>query len=111
MFNPLILLLLFAIPLYVIVTWYYNKAMDTCPKYKYVYKPANRTFIEEENNPISVYKLYQNMFFQPSLPTSKGYTGNFTPITGTINPYIHGGIPTTETGMVKESNNFLNQGA
>jgi hypothetical protein len=80
-----------------------------CPKYKYEYKPAVRTFIEEQTQPPSVYKMYSDMFYKPSLSTSKGYTGyQYNIRGGTVNPFPLGGLPTTDIGTVRESDNYLN---
>ncbi len=113
MFEPLIIIIIFGTTLYILASWIYKKQLATCPKFKYVYKPAVKTFVEEQTQPPSVYKLYSDMFYKPSLPTSRGYTGmqyNFTG--GTINPLIPlGGLPTTDLGTVRESDDYLNTGA
>lgn len=112
MFEPLVLLLIIGWALYVIATWIYKREIALCPKYKYIYKPAIRTFTEDQTQPASVYKMYSDMFYKPSLPTSRGYTGmqyNFTG--GTIDALQPlGGLPTTDLGTVRESDAFLNPG-
>lgn len=110
MFESLVVLLIIGGVLYIMGTWLYKREIATCPKYRYVYRPAVRTFVEEETEPPSVYKMYSDMFYKPSLPTSRGYTGfqyNFTG--GTVNPLLPlGGLPTTDIGTVRESDNYLN---
>jgi hypothetical protein len=110
MFEPFIVFLILAAALFVVGSWLYSREVKRCPKYRYVYKPAFRTFVEEQTQPASVFRIYADMFYKPSLPTFRGFTGmerNFNG--GTINPFLLGGLPTTDLGTVRESDSFLNQ--
>lgn len=110
MFEPLIVLLVFGAALYVIGTWIYKRQQSRCPKYEYVYKPAVRTFTEEQSAPPSVFKMYQDMFYKGPIPTSRDNSDQTFSSTrgGTINPFVLGGLPTTDLGTVRESDNYLN---
>jgi len=109
MFKPLIFFLISFAVLYIVGTWIVKRQQATCPKYRYEYKPAVRTFVEEQTQPPSVYKMYSDMFYKPSVGTSKEHDGyQYNMRGGTINPFPLGGLPTTDLGSVRESNDFLN---
>lgn len=109
MFEPLIFLTISFAVLYIVGTWIVKRQQSKCPKYKYVYKPSVRTFTEEQTQPPSVYKMYSDMFYKPSVGTSKDNVGyQYNMRGGTVNPFPLGGLPTTDLGTVRESNDFLN---
>ena len=92
---------------YLTTSWVDKRRDARCQKYKYEYKPHVRTFIEEQTQPASVFKMYKNMFWQES-PWVSTHANPQAQSTGRINPFILGALPTTDIGTVKESNNYLN---
>lgn len=107
MFGTLVLLTIGGFFVYVITTWIYKRQHATCPKYQYIYKPAIRSFIEEQTQPPSVFKMHQDMFWKQS-PWVSTHENPMEKSTGYINPFIHGGLPETDLGTTRESTNFLN---
>ncbi len=107
MFGSLIIITIIAVTAYVIGTWIYKREYATCPKYQYIYRPAMRSFIEEQTAPPSVFKMHQDMFYQQS-PWVSTHENPMEKSTGYINPMILGGLPGTDLGTTRESTNFLN---
>jgi len=88
-------------------SWIDKRRDAHCQKYKYEFRPYVRTFVEEQTQPASVFKMYKNMFWQES-PWVSTHANPQEKSTGRINPFIFGGLPKTEIGTVKESDDFLN---
>ncbi len=93
---------------YIIATWLAKRANRHCPKYRYIYKPQARTFVEEQNDPASVYKMYEDLFTQVG-PWSSTWSNPYERDKGGLNPFILGGLATTDlASSTRESQNFLN---
>ena len=92
----------------VLGTWINKRRLSRCTKYKYVYRPSVRTFTEEQTEPVSVFKMYQDMFWQqsPWISTEANPMENHN---GYINPFVWGELPKTDLGTVRESHDFLNR--
>lgn len=94
--------------LYVIGTWLTKRNARHCPKYRYLYKPQPRTFIEEQTDAPSVFRTYQDMFYKVG-PWSSTWVNPNEKDVGGINPFILGGLPeAVVAGTNRESDNFLN---
>ena len=93
--------------LYVIVTYTLKVQLRKCDKVRYEYRVGNRTFQEEQRNPVSPLGLYKNMFYKMTPWWSA--TGNASYIKdGTIQPFSWQGLPKSEVLQEGESNNFVN---
>lgn len=100
-------MLIAAIGLVIIGGWAWRHERRSCPKYRYVYKPYVRTFTEEQTEPASVFKMYQDMFWKQS-PWVSTWSNPAQATRGYINPFVWGDLPTTDLGTVRESNDFVN---
>lgn len=107
MFAALILLTIGSLFAYIVGTWLLKRQAALCPKYKYVYRPAARSFIEEQTQPPSVFKIHQDMFWKQS-PWVSTHENPAENANGYINPFVLGGLPGTDLGTTRESTNFLN---
>jgi len=81
--------------LYVTATYVKKKQLERCPKVKYVYRPSVRTFTEEQEQPVSVYGLYKNMFWKFG-PFSSTFHQSAQLNLGGIQPYSWAGLPKNE---------------
>lgn len=107
MLGFMALALIVLLVVYVIGGWIERRREAGCPKYRYVYRPSVRTFTEEQQQPASVFKMYQNMFWSQSpWVTTTAHPSEFS--RGLINPMVWGGLPKTDVGTVRESDDFVN---
>ena len=107
MLGSIVLLTMGITLVYIIGTWLQKRQKATCAKYKYVYRPAARSFIEEQTQHPSVFKMYQDMFWKQS-PWVSTHANPMEKSTGYINPFILGELPGTDLGTARESSNFMN---
>ena len=106
MLGGVIVVSIIAAIMYVTGTWLMKRYQRTCPKYRYVYRPQPKTFLEQQAEPASVFKMYKDMFWKRS-PWIDDYVESTT-TRGVINPFVLGNLPTTEVGTVRESDFFFN---
>jgi hypothetical protein len=107
MLGFLVLALMTLMVTYVIGGWFERRRAARCPKYKYVYRPYVRTFTEEQQQPSSVFKMYQDMFWKQSpWVSTTAHPSEFS--RGYINPFVWGNLPKTDLGTVRESDDFVN---
>ena len=78
-----------------------------CAKYRYVYRPYVRTFVEEQTQAPSVFKMYKDMFWRQS-PWVTTHANPEDKSTGYINPFVWGNLPKTDLGEERESDNYVN---
>jgi hypothetical protein len=78
-----------------------------CKKYRYVYRPYVKTFVEEQTQAPSVFKMYKDMFWQQS-PWVSTHANPEEKSTGRINPFVWGGLPKTDLGTERESDDYVN---
>lgn len=94
--------------LYVLGSWFYQRAASKCLTTLPVYRYQPSTFQQEQQEPPSVFKTYSDMFWNQT--PWLGFVGSQSSNKGLINPFILGGLPTTsQTGTTRESNSFLNK--
>jgi hypothetical protein len=109
MLEFLSLLIIFGGALYFLGTWVMSRFDNQCQKYKYLYRTQPRTFVEQQQEPDSVFAMYKDLFWKVSPVTSKwSGTARGEIQNGSINPFILGELPETPIGTVRESNDFLN---
>lgn len=107
MLGSLALFTLIAMLVFLLAGWVKRREARKCPKVKWVYRPAVRSFTEEQTEPVSVFKLYKDMFWQQS-PWTTTHANPQEFSRGYINPFVWGELPTTDVGTVRESNDFHN---
>lgn len=105
MLGALIIFGLMAVSIWLFGAWLLKRQCPSKPP-RIVYKRVPRTFIDEQLHQPSVFKMYSSMFWkqEPWLGFVESQSSN----KGIINPMILGGLPTTSTGNVRESNSFIN---
>jgi len=107
MLNFFLIALIFGVVLYVLYDYVLKREILKCQKVQYEYRPYIRTFIEEQENPVSPMGLYKNMFNKPSPWWSA--TGNASHLPEkTIQPFSWQGLPKSEVLREGESSNFEN---
>ena len=95
--------------LYLVGTWIKKRLGERCQKYQYIYRSQPRTFIEQQQEPDSVFAMYKDLFWKVSPITSTwSGTARGEVQNGSINPFVLGELPETSIGVVRESNYFLN---
>ncbi len=105
MLNFFFIGLLFVAVLYMAYKVAVGRKLRTCPKVKYVYRPAQQTFTEEQENPVSPMAMYRGMFYSVDpLQTARGDHSKEL----SIQPFVLGGLPQSDIVKEGESNNFLN---
>lgn len=107
MLGFIVIVALATVTIYILGSWLDKRRDAQCPKYRYVYRPSVRTFIEEQTQPTSVFKLFKDMFWKQS-PWVSTHANPEEKSTGGINPFVLGGLPKTELGTERESDDFLN---
>jgi hypothetical protein len=105
MLNLLFIGLLFAFVLYMTYAITVGRKLRTCPKVKYVYRPMIKTFIEEQENPVSPMAMYKDLFYSvdPLLVARGDHSKEIS-----IQPFAFGGLPQSDIVKEGESTNFLN---
>ena len=84
--KSLVMLLLFAGIL--MVTVGYVNQLQTCPPPKVEYRYVPRTFEQEQNNPVKVSQLFNDMFEEPSVWVSGFKYSGKAPKNTAINRYF-----------------------
>ena len=107
MLGFIVIVMLVALTVFVLGSWFEMRRASRCPKYRYIYRPYVRTFIEEQTQPTSVFKLFKDMFWSEG-PWVTTHANPQEKSTGRINPYVWGALPKTDLGTERESHDFLN---
>ena len=85
-------LIIIAIILIIIGGWIARIYAESCPTSRIVYKPYIRTFVEEQEQPSSVFTIFKNMFHGNSPWTQTFAHRNFLKV-GKQQPFAWGGRP------------------
>ena len=105
-FICLILYVLF----YIVGSYITKQNLKSCKTVKIVYRPKRRTFIEEQENPASVYGIFKDMFNKVDPKISSTWVSSSEAEIGLQQPFSWGDLPNIENdGVDKQEMHYKNQ--
>ena len=84
--------------MHVLATYFNKKRLAKCPKIKTVYRPKIRTFIEEQEQPASVYGIFKDIFNKSDPWVRSTWTNPSQTEVGLQQPFSWGDLPNNEIG-------------
>lgn len=104
----LIIAIVFAAVMYVLGTYVIKRKLANCEPPIIKFRPLVRTFIEEQESPPSVFKMFQNMFWKTSgWWSTKAHSTQLNQ--NKIQPYAYGELPGNKIQGKRENDHYLGQ--